>query len=273
MWEMIRHAWEGWVGINLSGKYMALVILLLVYLWIGKVGYTIREEQKRILLYAIVLVPLCICPLTAALLMGYQTRFYDYPWIWSMVPVTALIAMGGTVLLIRMRRDERLPRVWQQGLLAAVLVALLWLSGGLGSQEQQLSREKADYRATQLIVAELQRDNNALCIWAPTTVQGYVRIIDPQIQVPYGRNMWDTSLNAYFYDTYDEDSMMLYEAMDCAQNTAHFTDVEVMDLAIGKGVTHMVLPGYVAYEDVWNISQGLGAEIMQLQGYYVIPLQ
>lgn len=273
MWEMIRHAWEGWLSINLSGKYIVLVISLLVYLWIGKVGYTMKEEHKRMLLYTTVLVPLCICPLTAAVFMGYQTRFYDYPWIWSMVPITVMIAMGGTIMLIHMQEDSLLPKAWQRGIFVAVLVALLWLSGDLGKQEQQLSQEKLDYQTAEIIVEQLQAENRPLCIWGPTMVQEYVRIIDPQIQVPYGRNMWDKSLNAYFYDTYDEESILLYKTMDYAQNKARFTDVEMLDLAIDKGVTHLVLPGYLLYEDAVNIAQSLGSEIRQMQGYFVVTVQ
>ncbi|MBQ7925143.1 MAG: hypothetical protein IJ335_02500 [Lachnospiraceae bacterium] len=273
MWEMIKHAWEGWLAMNLSGKYSALLILVLAYLWIGKMGYTIREEQKRILLYATVLVPLCICPLTAAVLMGYQTKFFDYPWIWSLVPVTALIAMGGTIVLIRMKEELGLVKQWQQVTFVAVLIGVLWLSGGLGSQERRLLEEKTAYQDAELILGELQGESRELCIWGPTTVQEYVRIIDSRVRVPYGRNMWDESLNAYFYDTYDEETIRLYKAMDYAQHHAHFENREVLNLAIEKGVTHLILPGYVAREDVEAVAGGLGSEIKQLQGYFVITVQ
>ena len=94
MWRMVQDAWAGWINFTDSGKMAALAIVALLYLWLA---FRCKGPQKRLMIYGAITVTLCICPATAAVLMYYQTRFYNYQWIWSMVPLTALIAFAGTL--------------------------------------------------------------------------------------------------------------------------------------------------------------------------------
>ena len=38
-------------------------------------------------------------PVTAVGLMLYQTKFYDYEWVWSIVPLTAMTGFAVTVFV------------------------------------------------------------------------------------------------------------------------------------------------------------------------------
>ena len=77
MAELLRNAWQGWFRVTDEGKLMALFMGSLLFLWIG---YE-REKQKQLLRYGIMMAICCVLPVTAVILMLYQTKFYDYEWI------------------------------------------------------------------------------------------------------------------------------------------------------------------------------------------------
>ena len=60
----------------------ALLLAALAYLWFTGRG----KGQKALLLYASLAAACCVLPVTAALLMAYQTKFYDYEWIGIQTP-------------------------------------------------------------------------------------------------------------------------------------------------------------------------------------------
>ncbi len=98
MWELMGNAWRGWLEFTSNGKLCALFLASLVFLWV----YYKRAEQKNVLIYGAMMTGFCIVPATAAVLMVYQTKFYDYQWIWSMVPMTLVTAEAAVVLLAKL---------------------------------------------------------------------------------------------------------------------------------------------------------------------------
>lgn len=292
MWEMINNAREGFLSMHNYGKYTGLLIVLLLYLWCRKGGYTIsrmqcEKPQKGLLFYATLMTIICSFPVTAVLLMVYQTPFYDYPWVWAMVPVTIMLAYGGTLLLADAWKAEVLKQNWQKALFVAVIVLLFVLSGGMGSREKELANQQTEYQITQRILETLTTDatytvqntedvsgrqDRGLCIWAPTMVLEYVRMIEPDARVAYGRNMWDLSLNGFAYDVYGEEETALYDAMCEAQHRARFQDLEMLDLAMRRGVTHLILPGYVLRADVDAAAAYVGTDVLETEGYFVLIL-
>lgn len=244
MWKMIQDAWMGWTNYTDSGKLVALVIVALLYLWLA---VKCKGPQKRLMIYGVVTVVLCICPVTAAGLMYYQTRFYNYQWIWSMVPVTGLIALGGTVFLTEQWKDGK---GWKS-MLHNVIVTLasvvaISLCGGLGegSVDAFEAREKRERSEAVLMdVQELYGDD--LCLWAPADVLEYARI-DGKMQLLYGRNMWDVALNAYSYDTYSEKRVELYEWMEHLDDWAIEISAgeveEYVQKAFAEGADCVLLP-------------------------------
>ena len=111
MAELLRNAWQGWFRVTDEGKLMALFMGSLLFLWIG---YE-REKQKQLLRYGIMMAICCVLPVTAVILMLYQTKFYDYEWIWSAVPVTVLTAYAGTKILSECWQGFR-REAWRKGL-------------------------------------------------------------------------------------------------------------------------------------------------------------
>ena len=293
MWEMINNARDGFLSMHTYGKYTGLLIVLLLYLWCRKWGNTIsrtrcENPEKGLLLYTTLMMVICSLPVTAVLLMVYQTAFYDYSWVWATVPVTIMLAYGGALLLEDAWRAEVLKRNWQKALFVGMFVLIFVMSGGMGSREKELVQQRTEYHTTQRIL-EMLASNGAytvkntengtgmqdggICIWGPTMVLEYVRMIQPEIRVAYGRNMWDLSLNAFAYDTYSEEETALYDAMCEAEYRARFQDMEMLDLAMGRGITHLILPGYVLRTDVDAAAAHVGTDVLETEGYFVLLLQ
>ena len=154
----IQMAWLGWKNYTDDGKLAALLLAALLFLWY----YRKKTEKLSFLGYTIVVTICCIVPVTAGLLMWYQTGFYGYEWIWSLVPMTAAIAYGVTFFLSECwngsaeaggnlpegRGRMRLAH-WRRGLPATVLLlAVIMLSGGMGRpswnrKETAVERERA----------------------------------------------------------------------------------------------------------------------------------
>lgn len=84
-----------------------------------------RKSTKRLYLYGALVTFGCICPVTALVLLKYQTAFYSYVWIWAAVPQTALIAWAATDFLCNLLKEKSL----RNGMAALILLGILFLGG------------------------------------------------------------------------------------------------------------------------------------------------
>lgn len=276
MTEMLRNARQGWLGMTDCGKVMALFLAALLFLWL----YHRKERQKGLLLYTTVMAVCCIIPFTAFILMLYQTKFYDYEWIWSMVPVTAVTAYGGTVLLADSWQDFR-RSAWRKGLpvtLGLLLIALLCS----GPWDSVLWRENRVERSRTAEVLEYLTDGEKgqeLCLWAPREIMEYARSTDSSIRLPYGRNMWDITLNGYSYDQYSEAVTDMYRWMCLAEGTGETKEEEqqgespsavaCLDTALALGVNCILLPDNAEQVLLNEVEGLLQMQPEQISGYYV----
>ena len=139
MTELFRNAGLGWAGYKGSGKMAALLLAALLFWWLAEK----EKKQRTLLLYTSVAVVCCILPVTAALLMLYQTKFYDYEWIWSMVPVTAATAYGFTLFLAGHWKEAK--GNWRRGLPVTLLLLLaVLLCGSLGGDAESRAQTNAE---------------------------------------------------------------------------------------------------------------------------------
>ena len=99
MMTLLKSATNGWLDYTQHGKYAALLLAAILYLgyclWKSKAARN-GGKQPLFYLYEVLITLACICPVTAVILMKYQTAFYSYVWIWTAVPQTALIAWACT---------------------------------------------------------------------------------------------------------------------------------------------------------------------------------
>ncbi len=287
MMELIRNAWLfGWPEYTGNGKFAALLLAGVMFYWFGR--KEIKEKYRTLGIYTTVMVICCVCPLTAGLLMAYQTRFYDYQWIWNMVPVTIGIALVGTLLwteLVKKYSGQKRQN-WKCAGITAVLVAMVYLSGSMGNTVWQEEESADNRRKTEAVLASLGDETHGMILWAPQEIMEYARALDGNISLPYGRNMWDVSLNAYAYDTYGEREKDLYAWMCNAEKTGEgnavietedaserwITGEDCMMLVQELAVTHVLLPGNLLPEVLEELEADLGIKAESLAGYYLFRL-
>lgn len=271
----LQDAFTGFRNFTDAGKLLAVAAALAVY-----AGYCTgwKARGTQLVKYGLFTMSVCVLPPTAAVLMMYQTRFYDYQWIFSIVPLTAVIAYGGTLLL---------GNIWKRSKKGTALVFtgmslfVLLCAGRFGSTE--MFGEAAGYGEntrtesvqTEAFVRELLQellqetaslDGEADCLWAPAKLLQAVRSTDTGYTLLYGRNMWDVSLNAYSYDEYPQELQELYAWMEQVSGGALLVSPkeveEQVQKAFDQGATLVLLP--IASVD------GKLTDAVVLKDYYLI---
>lgn len=213
MRELFQNALNGPGSYFRSNYMMVLVMGLFLYFFVVETDITSRE--KRLLRLAAVLLALMLFPVSAMALMLYQTRYYSYSWIWSLMPVTLLISWGSVTVLWRHtgqnRRDGRAARRLTAGV--AVLLVLLLLTGNLGSIQTLSEEEKDQNNRAEQVAACLQEipGTKESLLWGSRPVLEAVRRQNSGIKVLYGRNMWEPAVAAHTYDTYPLEQQRLFD--------------------------------------------------------------
>lgn len=249
MRELLQSAING-TAIYFQSNHMAVLVLGLLLYFLAA-GRRCQAREKRLLGLTAVLVVLVLFPVSSACLMLYQTRFYSYSWIWSLVPVTLCIAWGGVWLLWELtgqnRRDGRASLRLAAG--TGVLLALLLLLGNLGRVQTVSEEEKAERSRAAQVVAYLQElpRMQETVLWGPRQVLEAARQRTGEIRVLYGRNMWEPEAAAYAYDAYTEEEQRLFDWMealesDAAESGSDRTDAYVLFAAAGYGARIWVFP-------------------------------
>lgn len=248
MKELLQSALYGPGSYFQSNHMIALVLGILLYFFVA--GKALKAREKRLLMVTAVLLFLVLFPGSAVMLMLYQTRFYGYHWIWSLVPVTLCIAWGGTQVLWELtepqRRDGKAS--WRLAAGIAVLLVLLLLTGNLGNL-RSAGKEQEPARQVAVYLEEVPEIREVL-LWAPRPVLEAVRRHTGGIRLLYGRNMWEPEAAAYAYDTYPMEQQRLFDWME----------------TIEKGDAYEIPLGLKIYlEDVaavWEESQNQSSQVL-----------
>ncbi|MCM1043993.1 MAG: hypothetical protein NC417_00640 [Candidatus Gastranaerophilales bacterium] len=281
---LIKNAWLGWNRYMDAGKFAALLfsVILFLVLW-NKIGADGKNRKKRLILereaqdsltYATFTAAACVFPLTAAVLMLYQTRFYDYEWIWNLVPTTAIIALGGTIFLDKIWEDYLgQKKKWEPFVVTGVFFAIIFFCGNLGqgSWSDGVDREERTRIVHILELLQEERGQQELCLWAPREVMECAGFYAEDICLLYGRDMWDGALGAYTYDVYDETRQELYRRMSQAEETGSLQSasdgLSCIKEALNLGVNCILLPDGMKPEELEEISRELQVEVVDWNGY------
>jgi hypothetical protein len=278
MIDLVTSAWTGWLNYIAYGKYTALFLGGVLFLWLSASPHKVSIQMRR---YGALTVSLVICPISAALLMIYQTPFYGYVWLWSLVPVTAVIAYSTALVL-----EGRYKRGMRTVLLCLIPASLL-LGAPFGYNSlQERYLMTGDAGEVRLILDELTKEGNTdtICLWAPKEVMEWVRLEEGSIILPYGRNMWEPALGAYSYDTTGEAANRMYLWMEETVNDdpLSYQSEAVMQSALQMGVNRILLPEQVGEQTAEKVREALAeaggtmermeTSLTQTEGYYIISI-
>lgn len=237
--------WTGYLQDAITGfgrliaeyKFLALFFAVLLYVLIcwEKIK---RKEEKKMLMYTGMVSLVLLFPVTATFFEIYQTRFYDYEWIWSFVPLTAVLAWGIVTLLhtefpkwAQKERflEKKLPEKERSGVclgIGAVLIGLLlFLCGNMG----QLQTSNEDTKRAEMVASGVlewtKEESEAEIFWGPAAVMQEVRRSSGSLKLFYGRDMWDGKAGAYDYEEYAEEERACYRWMETVSSD-HYLYVE-----------------------------------------------
>ena len=303
MIELMKESLKGFSAWNAQGKFVGLFLAALLFLWLGT-NIAKRREVFGLYVCAAAGAILCIFPPSSVLLMLYQTRFYDYRWVWTMVPMTILIAYAG-VEVFKVYVEGKWNGTASGGKLKGAVIGIMMilvvvLSGNLGSRPEGVENTLENSARVETVLQNIHEsydrykgvseESAVICLWAPQEILSYTRAVDGQILLVYGCNMWDRYLDAYTYDTYDETREQMYLWMeemaqhdtsaialkgeDSARRRAEmdFTpkDTERMiQLACGQGVNVILLPETLK-DEALALPDKMDCVVEQTGEYYLV---
>lgn len=291
MMTLLKSAMNGWIDYTQHGKYAALLILAMIYL-----GYRMWKrkpaedggKQWMLYLYTVLITLACICPVTAAMLMKYQTAFYSYVWIWASVPQTALIAWACTEFLCTLWREKSVRNV----MAALILAGIVILSGNPVSEwtDTQLTREETPRETLEILSVYHLGETGEMefRLWAPKEIMAAARAYSADIHPVYGRSIWDAALGSYSYDTYETWQEDLYLWMNHLEETGETEYVRAeegtgertvdfgtcLDSVAAAGVDYILLPENMPEDTVNRLQDTLGTdrELKYMAGYYLVEI-
>lgn len=240
-------------------KTVVLLLAVLLVLWLGDKKKN-HETHNRLLVYTTVISLALLFPVTAVVAVIYQSAYYDYEWVWSMVPVIAVVGYGAVRIYEMLEREKRGRQIWWLGLLL-----LLFFCGNQGCLKTASEEEaKTAVMAREIMVTvENAMDTEVPVLWGPKDIMQEIRRETGEIRLVYGKDMWDPKAGAYDYEAYSPELIRAYEWMDCVcvlssenvgeQEMALYEkyDIpaqlsEVVLYMMDSGVNVIVLPGNTA---------------------------
>lgn len=268
-------------------------------LYAGAVSKDRNKTTMTLWLYTGLTALSCICPLSALFLMKYQTAFYSYVWIWTVVPQTAADCMGlpqnfyadyGKKELLRSYGNGDLAgnRVlsgnpvseWTKEQTAQIPVMDVTIQQNPETSPWETLASLTEYRLT-------ESGEGSFTLWAPKEIMAAARAYSAEIYPVYGRSIWDASLGSYSYDTYATGQEDLYLWMSHLEATGE-TEYVRMDESTGartidfadylkyaaeKNVDIVLLPGNLRKETLSELQNTAGSKLQPLDGYYLLTMQ
>lgn len=166
-----------------------------------------QSKAKKFVWYALAAGLAVLCPISAKLLMVYQTGFYSYPHIWSFVPLTAVSAWFLCELLFQSKK--------KQIFLWIAFVAIFFVYGNQGAVNTSTALDEAWEKEVRELLQEVGQENfEEGLLWAPKEILEYSRKASGEIKVLYGRSMWEAEAGAYDYEYYLDELTAAYLWME-----------------------------------------------------------
>ncbi len=214
--EMISRALLGIKEYIYDGKQL-LLFLLAVALFLAV------SKKKTVFFKACVfMAALVLCPLTGALLMRYQTMFYDYRYLFGLAPMNCFIATAAVLALEKFNVNGTAKKT--AVIVSAVIVLLFTGSGRIwGNSYTNTSSDRKGYEAAKEVlsfVTDIAKQNGIedIKLVADEEIIEYARACDGRIRLLYGRDIYNPALRAFSYNEYNENALSVYEFMHYAHS-------------------------------------------------------
>ncbi len=211
-----------------ADKMVVLLLAVFFLFWLQDKKMT-SSEGDRLLIFALVAGILLLCPFTAMVGVIYQTAFYDYEWLWSMVPVTIILSYAAVLVY-----DTKVDNTnWKKKV--ASVVAFLFLLFWCGNQgmlktvdTDEAEQQKKVSQMLEVLVQEATEGE--IVLWAPKSIMQETRRRTGAIKLVYGRDMWEAKAGAYDYEAYSDVLIEAYEWIEDAETISTDTIPKVVKI-------------------------------------------
>lgn len=234
-------------------KMPVILLAVLLLLWLSN-KKKINGESNRLLVYSAGISCALLFPVTAVIAVIYQSAYYDYEWVWSMVPAVSVIAYGGVQLYEKKEKEKNGKVFWWM----AVLV-LLFLCGNQGCL-QTASEEAISSETLKKTIAAIESEPELAepVLWGPSHIMQEIRCETGEIVLVYGKDMWDPKSGAYDYEAYSEELIQAYEWMD---------SISVLEVSEGQGIWEL----YDKYDIYEKLPEAFAAVLNAGANVIVLP--
>lgn len=228
--EYLSRTISGMEQFFVADKMVVLLLAVFFFFWL-KTKKNVSEKGNKLLVFSLVVSVLLLCPLTAVVGVIYQTAFYDYEWLWSMVPLTIVISYAAVLVYDTKAGQGN----WKKKApLVLVFLLLLFWCGNQGAlktvdAEEAERQEKAGRVLDDIMLKTMIEDST---LWAPKSIlqEARRRYDIVNIKVVYGRDMWEAKAGAYDYEAYSDKLVAAYEWMEDAEEIAEDTIPKVVKI-------------------------------------------
>ena len=204
-------------SIKAEGSYFILMFAALYVL------YRINGKRNQWYIYYILLTLLLVVanPLTVLILSKAFPVLGSYNVFMLMIPALMVIPFAAAELLDK-AKDEKQTLVWL--LLIAVVIGLSGNLFGLYSNTN-INKCTMEQKAILANVEELQEQQSVLVV-ADESILPFVSTEIPEVQLLYGRDLYQPGMDLGIVDGYSEELLSFYEAMKNPEDT--ITDILAM---------------------------------------------
>ena len=174
-------AWQKYWG---NGFYEYLLAVAgLYFLIFGRK----KQKAKELLLYVAVVLIIFFCPVTAWIIQKCVGGSVYWRVLW-ILPMTPLIAYGGTCLIKKAGEKKGLSAVFLAGMIAVLALGGVGLNMP-GYYEKVHNYQKIPDEFAQIceVINNQKEEDEIVYLASDDKVSSYVRVYDPSIRMPYGR--------------------------------------------------------------------------------------
>ncbi len=198
---------EALLGVS---EYFTVNKLIVVCLAILVYEFFVHQKLSLFLKYVLCILVVILLPFTGAVLLMYQPDIYEYGFVWTMVPVIAVVSYAGVRFLWDMIPGMEQPGKGKFIVGALAVAGVFFLLGNRGCM-QRVTIEEAGRRSAYGRVADVLSAESVL--WGPKDLMKHIRSRNAEIKLVYGLDMWDAQAAAYDGDAYPVELIAAYEWM------------------------------------------------------------